>query len=103
MQRDTLTYWQGAEKVAVLKNVQLLSEDELAPFGVEQPVVPVQLVGDGTTQLLVWRSVKTTRGDTLYKVTLYQIVGRYFSKTFDQTLARRDKDATQLTHTARPE
>ncbi len=101
VQGDTLTYWQSAEKVAVLKNVQLLSQDELEPFGVKQPVLPVQLLGDGTTQLLVWRSVKTTRGDTLYKITLYQVVGRYFSKAFDQTLARRDKDASQLTHVAR--
>lgn len=84
-----LTYYSGTHRVSRLQNVQLISASTRQKLGIKSgaSVVPVSLVKDGSTQLMVWRKVQNKQRDTLYKLTVYRVFGRYFGKLTDQTIA----------------
>lgn len=97
-----MTYYNGTHQVVRVDGLQLLSPKTLQKFNLPSSVIPVQLIQDGTTQLLVYRKVKNNKGDTLYKVSLYKLFGRYFGKSFEQTFAIQKADST-IMHTAKIE
>jgi len=98
-----ITYYNGTHQVVRLDGVQLLGAKTLKQLELTQSVTPVQLIQDGSTQLLVYRKVKNTKGDILYKVTLYKLFGRYFGKAFEQTIATQRSGQSQLVNVAKVE
>lgn len=86
---DELTYYSGTHRVTQLKGIQLMSKATRKKLGInaDSSVLPVSLVNDGTTQVMVWRKVQNKQRDTLYKLTVYRVFGRYFGKLTDQTIA----------------
>lgn len=89
VESDALTYYSGTHRVSRLKDIQLVSKSTRKKLGIQatSSALPVSLINDGTTQVMVWRQVQNKQRDTLYKLTVYRVFGRYFGKLTDQTIA----------------
>ena len=85
------------------KHVEPLTVAEREALGVDTIAQPVQLVRDGTTQFMVWRKDKDRRGDVVYKVTVYKIMGNYLGEVLDREIGRLDKASNKPVRTARVE
>jgi hypothetical protein len=85
------------------KDVVPLTAEEREALGVDVVARPVQLVRDGTSQLMVWRKAKDRRGDVVYKVTIYKVIGDYLGEVLDREIGRIDRDTKKPVRTARVE
>ena len=108
IQDKRLTYYNGPHAVVRVEGVQLLDSSTLKQLGLTQSgltqsALPVQLIQDGSTQLLVYRKVQNAKGDTLYKMTLYKVFGSYIGKVIDQTFAAQLAGSSTIVHTAKLE
>lgn len=112
------TFVRGEESTAVLipgKNLRVYYEGSITAQrrlehhaqGVdlsvvaEEPVAAVQLVRDGSTQILVHYAERSPEGATLYRVAVYKVIGPEVGTVFEQTLARRASDDDPIEHIGR--
>ena len=103
---NTLTYHSGTHRVSRLKDIQLAPKKAIKTLGltnIKQPLSSITLINDDTTQLLALRTVQNKRGDTLYKMTLYKVFGRYFGKAFDHTVGVKLAGKKRIQPTAQVE
>lgn len=112
------TFLRGEESTAVVipgNNLRIYSEGsvtaqrrlnrhakgvDLSPV-TDSPVTAVQLVRDGSTQILVHYAERSGDGATLYKVAIYKVIGPEVGSVFEQTLARRASDNEPVEHLGR--
>ena len=85
------------------KHVMPLTAEEREALGVDAVARPIQIVRDGTSQLMVWRKAKDRRGDVVYKVTIYKVIGNYLGEVVDREIGRLDRDTKKPVRTARVE
>ncbi len=85
------------------KYVVPLTAEERAALGVDEVAKPIQLVRDGTSQFMVWRKAKDRRGDVIYKVTVYKVIGNYLGEVLDREIGRLDRETKKPMRTARVE
>lgn len=89
---EGVSVYLGSTRMAQLKGLELASETSLKALGVKQAVLPVELIQDGTSQLLVWRKVAAADGSVRIHATILKPIGRFFGRVLDRHVATRKGD-----------
>ena len=85
-----LEVYRGKSSYIRDRHVTPMTKAEREALGIDHVGKPVQLVRDGSSQFLVWRKDKDIRGDVVYKLTVYKVIGNYMGRVLDHTVGRVD-------------
>lgn len=89
---EGVSVYLGSTRMAQLKGLDLASDASLKALGVKEAILPVELIQDGTTQLLVWRKVPAADGSVHIHATVLKPIGRFFGHVLDRHVATRKGD-----------
>jgi hypothetical protein len=89
-----LLLFQRRQLVAQEKPIQIADAQTLKQLNLSAAILPVQIVQDGTTQLLTWHIKPQEDKSERLILTLYKPIGSSFGKPFEQPIATRpDKNS----------
>jgi hypothetical protein len=89
-----LTLYQGRKASAHERSIQLADDATCDQLSLSSPILPVRIIQDGTTQLLVWHVVEAPDKTQQLHITLLKPIGRFFGKTLDRVVAIRPDKKT---------
>lgn len=91
--KGVLTLHQGRKTIAKERPLRLADKATCDALGIPAPALPVRIIQDGTTQLLVWHIVEAPDKSQQLRITLIKPIGRFFGRPVERTVAiRPDKD-----------
>lgn len=114
--REELRLYRGRSVAVRQRGLDLPSDSELEQLGAPAAALPVEVVRDGTLQILVWRKgapelpvpVRSSDEEKKpsararvehYHLTAYKVIGDYFGRPLDRVIARRDTPDAGITVT----
>jgi hypothetical protein len=99
--KGALTLHQGKKTIAKERPLRLADKATCDALGIPAPALPVRIIQDGTTQLLVWHIVEGADKAQQLRVTLLKPIGRFFGRTIERTIAIRPDQDTPWSLTGR--
>lgn len=92
--KSGLSILQGKKTLSRERSLRLIDAPTCQLLGIPAPALPVRIILDGTTQLLVWHIVEAPDGTQQLHVTLLKPIGSFIGKTLDRVVAiRPDRDS----------
>lgn len=91
----SISFHRSGHRTVRLKDVSFPSKKELQALGTNQVATAVEIIPDGTVQVLVWRkdevagaSKKKGKPTYAYKATVYKVIGNHIGAPLDREVAR---------------